>query len=104
MMAALSGRAALVTGGGMGIGQAIAVELARQGADVVIHYAHSASGANQTLAQIGHLGCRAHAIQADLSQVEEARRVVDEAAAALGRLDAPICGHERIDLRRSLQP
>jgi NAD(P)-dependent dehydrogenase (short-subunit alcohol dehydrogenase family) len=86
-MAALTGRAALVTGAGMGIGQAIAVELARQGADVVIHYAHSASGAQETLAQIGQLGRRAHAIQADLGQVEEARRVVDEAAAALGGLD-----------------
>jgi NAD(P)-dependent dehydrogenase (short-subunit alcohol dehydrogenase family) len=83
----LSGRAALVTGAGMGIGQAIAIEVARQGADVVIHYAHSAAGAEQTLQQIHDLGRRAHAIQADLGQIEEARRIVDEAAADLGGLD-----------------
>jgi glucose 1-dehydrogenase/3-oxoacyl-[acyl-carrier protein] reductase len=83
----LAGRAALVTGAGMGIGQAIAIELARQGADVVIHYAHSATGAQKTLAQISGLGRRAHVVQADLGQVDEARRVVDEAAAVLGGLD-----------------
>ena len=44
-MQPLQGRRALVTGAGMGIGQGIALELARQGAKVVVHYAHSEQGA-----------------------------------------------------------
>jgi NAD(P)-dependent dehydrogenase (short-subunit alcohol dehydrogenase family) len=83
----LAGRTALVTGAGMGIGQAVAIELARQGADVSIHYAHSAAGADDTCAAIKAFGRRTCAFQADLGQVEEALRVVDEAAGALGGLD-----------------
>jgi NAD(P)-dependent dehydrogenase (short-subunit alcohol dehydrogenase family) len=87
MTTPLMGRTALVTGAGMGIGQAIAIELARQGADVAIHYAHSAAGADETCTRIRELGRRTYALQADLGQVEEARRVVDAGADALGRLD-----------------
>ena len=84
----LTGRAALVTGAGMGIGQAIAVELARQGADVAVHFASSAAGATETTDRIVELGRRARSIQADLAQVAEAERLVDAAADALGgRLD-----------------
>ncbi len=83
----LLGRAALVTGAGMGIGQAIAIELARQGADVAIHFANSAAGATDTSSSISSLGRRTRAIRADLSIVDEARRVVEEAADALGGLD-----------------
>ena len=84
----LAGRAALVTGAGMGIGQAIAVELARQGADVAVHFANSAAGATETTDRIVALGRRTRSIQADLAQVAEARRLVDTAADALGgRLD-----------------
>ena len=83
----LAGRTALVTGAGMGIGQAIAIELARQGADVAIHYAHSAAGADDTSAQISQCGRRTRAFQADLGQIDEALRIVDAAADALGGLD-----------------
>jgi NAD(P)-dependent dehydrogenase (short-subunit alcohol dehydrogenase family) len=83
----LAHRVALVTGAGMGIGQAIAIELARQGADVAVHFAHSAGGADETITRIAQLGRRAHSLQADLTQVEEALRVVDSAADALGGLD-----------------
>ncbi len=83
----LAGRAALVTGAGIGIGQAIAIELARQGADVAVHYAHSAAGADDTVAEISQLGRRTGAFQADLGQVDEALRLVDAAADALGGLD-----------------
>lgn len=86
-METLTGRAALVTGAGMGIGQAIAVELARQGADVAVHYASSAAGAAETVRQIEALGQRSTAVQGDLGQVDQARRVVEAAASALGGLD-----------------
>lgn len=87
-MSNLEGRLALVTGAGMGIGRAIALELARQGADVAVHYANSATGAEETAAEIRGMGHNALAIRGDLGRVSDCRRVVDEAAAALGGLDA----------------
>lgn len=85
-MADLSGRRALVTGASMGIGQAIAVELARGGAAVGLHYAHTEPA--ETLARVHEEGVHeAVAIEGDLGDVEACRRVVDEAASALGGLD-----------------
>ena len=81
----LSGKRALVTGAGMGIGQAIAVEMARQGARVAVHYAHSKP--DETVARIGELGGEASSVQGDLSEVAQCERVVDEAADALGGFD-----------------
>lgn len=84
---ALAGRAALVTGAGLGIGQGIAIELARQGARVAVHYGGSAAGAEQTVAEITALGGSAFAVQGDLRQVADCQRVVDAAVAGLGGLD-----------------
>lgn len=86
-MVALAGRAALVTGAGLGIGQGIAIELARQGAQVAVHYAGSAAGAEATLAEIRALGGTGYTIQGDLRQVSECQRVVDAAVDGLGGLD-----------------
>lgn len=83
----LEGKLVLVTGGGAGIGQGVALELARQGADVAVHYSTSAQGAMEAVEQIKVFGRRAIAIQGNLSVVAECRRVVDEAAAFLGGLD-----------------
>jgi NAD(P)-dependent dehydrogenase (short-subunit alcohol dehydrogenase family) len=83
----LSGKRALVTGAGMGIGQGIAIELARQGADVAVHYAHSEKDASETVAEIERLGAGHALVQGDLSKVGECERVVDEAAASLGGLE-----------------
>jgi glucose 1-dehydrogenase len=83
----LSGKRALVTGAGMGIGQGIAIELARGGADVAVHYAHSEKDAKETVAEIERLGAGHALVQGDLSKVSECERVVDEAAASLGGLD-----------------
>src|SRR5436309_1855764 len=86
-MTALAGRVALVTGAGVGIGQGIARELARQGAAVALHYRESAAGAEATVAEITRAGSQAMAIAGDLSRVAECRRVVDKAAQAFGGLD-----------------
>jgi glucose 1-dehydrogenase len=81
----LSGKRALVTGAGMGIGQGIAIELALQGADVAVHYAHSEP--EETVKEIEASGRRSATVQGDLSKVAECERVVDEAASSLGGLD-----------------
>ena len=78
----LAGRRILVTGAGVGIGQEIAVELARRGAAVAIHTASTAP--DETL---GLIGGAAVAVRGDLSQVGQCRAVVDAAATGLGGLD-----------------
>jgi NAD(P)-dependent dehydrogenase (short-subunit alcohol dehydrogenase family) len=83
----LEGKLVLVTGAGTGIGQGIALAAAQAGADVALHYASSAAGAQEAVTQIAVMGRRALAIQGDLTSVAECRRVVDEAAAFLGGLD-----------------
>ena len=84
-MSNLSGKKALVTGAGMGIGRGIAVEIARQGAEVAVHYAHTEP--DETLTEIQNLGGKPLSVQGDLSKTGECRRTVDEAAEALGGLD-----------------
>ena len=86
-MGELAGRATLVTGAGVGIGQGIAIELARQGARVAVHYGGSAAGAEATVAEITALGGVGFTIQGDLRRVEDCWRVVDAAVEGLGRLD-----------------
>lgn len=86
-MKLLVGKIALVTGAGIGIGQAIALELAVQGATVAIHYAHSASGARETMAEIHRLGGQAMTVAGDLGKVGVCRQVVQEVAEAFGGLD-----------------
>lgn len=83
----LEGKLALVTGAGIGIGQGVADELSRQGASVVIHYAHSKEGAEETSKAITERGGKARVIQADLQSVDECKRLVHQAADFLGGID-----------------
>jgi len=83
----LKGRRALVTGSGTGIGRETALEFARQGADVVVHYAHDEAGARAVVAEIRALGRRAEAFEADFDRVDDAVRLGEQALGFLGGLD-----------------
>lgn len=83
----LNGRTALVTGGAVRVGKAIALALARAGADVAINYHSSAAAATATVEEIEALGRRAAAIRADVAQGAQVQALVDETVARLGRLD-----------------
>jgi 3-oxoacyl-[acyl-carrier protein] reductase len=74
----LEGRNALVTGAGRGFGRAIAAELAREGADVAVHYGTSRDGALETVAEVRDLGRDAFAVQADLRRWDDIRRLAAE--------------------------
>lgn len=83
----LSGKRALVTGAARGIGAAIALKLAQDGADVAITYEKSAERAQALVAEIGALGREAVAIQADAADPAAGRNAVDRTVAELGSLD-----------------
>jgi NAD(P)-dependent dehydrogenase (short-subunit alcohol dehydrogenase family) len=83
----LAGKRVLVTGSGTGIGREIALEFARQSADVVLHYGHSEHGAKTAVEEIRRLGRRSTAIRADFNAVEEAAALADKAADFLGGID-----------------
>lgn len=70
---------ALVTGAGKRLGQAMAVYLAGRGLDVAVHYAGSAEGAAETVAQIEALGRRAVALQADLTDEAQMQALLPRA-------------------------
>lgn len=82
----LSNRAALVTGARR-IGASVAVELAARGADVAVTFRQSRAEADRTVDAIRAHGRRGAAIHADLARAADCARAVNEAAAALGRLD-----------------
>jgi enoyl-[acyl-carrier protein] reductase III len=81
------GKIALVTGSSRGIGQAIALELARRGADVVVNYVRKVSAAEETVAAIEEMGRRAHAIRADLREIDQIEAMFEETREVFGGLD-----------------
>jgi glucose 1-dehydrogenase len=93
----IKGKVALVTGSSQGIGQAIAVRLAREGADIVINYRSHPEGAEETLSKVQAAGgkcymaqcpnTQGHTLKADLGDVKEVRQLVADSIEHFGRLD-----------------
>ena len=83
----LQGKCALVTGGSRGIGRAVCLELARQGARVAVNYAGNAAAAEETVRACEALGAEAFAIQADVADAAACEAMVKEVLARFGRLD-----------------
>jgi glucose 1-dehydrogenase len=83
----LKNKAAIVTGGNSGIGMAIALELARQGANIVIDYIAHPEATQALELQITALGDLAIGVEADVSKVADLERLVDTAVARFGRID-----------------
>ncbi len=91
----LTGRRALVTGAGHGIGAAIAMALAECGADVVVHHGRSGERAAGVVARIVAMGGQASAVQADVTDTAQVDALVATATEFLGGLDVLVCnaGH-----------
>jgi 3-oxoacyl-[acyl-carrier protein] reductase len=86
-MIELDGKVALVTGGSRGIGKAIGLRLARQGADVAFTYRGNAAAAEATVAELEGLGRRALAVQADAADGTSAEAAVKTVLEAFGKID-----------------
>jgi acetoacetyl-CoA reductase/3-oxoacyl-[acyl-carrier protein] reductase len=86
-MGRVDGRTALVTGASRGIGRAIPIELAREGAKVAVNYASNEAKAQEVKQEIEKLGGTCHLVKANLGVAKEARAMVKEVAERFGHLD-----------------
>ena len=102
----LSGQSAVITGGARGIGRAIALRFAEQGADVAFSYRGNAEAAQQTVSDIEVFGRTALAVQADVVQPESAKALIDAAIAEFGKVDILVnnAGITRDDLIMRMKP
>lgn len=91
----LTGKVALVTGSGRGIGAGIALELAKKGASVVVNYASSSTSAEKVVQEIQSLGVQSTAIKADLTKVDEIEALFQAIIERFGRLDIVVSNSGR---------
>ncbi|MEU4195247.1 glucose 1-dehydrogenase [Kribbella sp. NPDC026611] len=96
----LKGKTALVTGSSKGLGRAILLRLAAQGANVVVNYSHDESAANEVLAAAQEVGARAITVAADVSQVDGIEKVYDATLAEFGQVDIVVAnaGMEKVNV------
>jgi 3-oxoacyl-[acyl-carrier protein] reductase len=87
----LEGKGAIVTGGSLGIGRAIALELAREGANVAVNYRRHDDEANAVVAEIEEMGRKALAVKADVSSYADAEAMVEKVSETFGRYDILVC-------------
>ena len=102
----LTGKTAVVTGGSRGIGRAIALRLAAQGADVCISYRGNAPAADEAVAAMAALGRSALAVQGDVAEMDAAKALIDAALARFERIDILVnnAGITRDDLIMRMKP
>jgi len=102
----LSGKSAVVTGGSRGIGKAIVLRLAHQGADVCFSYSSNAGAAEQTAKEVEALGRKALPVQANVTQPEAAEALIKAALEAFGKVDILVnnAGITRDDLIMRMTP
>jgi 3-oxoacyl-[acyl-carrier protein] reductase len=86
-MSKLKTKTALVTGASKGIGAGIAIALASEGASVIVNYASDHRGAEEVIRRIANCGGKAIAIQADVSNAEDVRRMFEQAVSEFGSID-----------------
>ena len=86
-MSKLLGKVAIITGASRGIGRAIAIELGKEGASVVINYSKDEEGANETLEVLRELGVVAYAIKRDVSSFEGAEEIINKTLEHFGKVD-----------------
>ena len=86
-MGKLTGKVAIVTGASRGIGRGIAIELAKEGAAIVINYSKDDEGAEETLNMLKEIGVSAIKIKKDISIYEETEEIVNEAIKHFGKID-----------------
>jgi glucose 1-dehydrogenase len=96
----LQGKNALVTGSNQGIGQAIALKLAEEGANIVVNYRKGREGGEETGNRIRQMGRKCAVIQADVGEIDQARKLVEDGAGALGGLDI-LVNNAGIEIRAS---
>jgi 3-oxoacyl-[acyl-carrier protein] reductase len=83
----LEGKKAIVTGGGRGIGRAIALTFAREGADILVNYHSNDAAAQEVVKEVEGMGRKAMAVKADVSNYADAHKMVEAAANELGGVD-----------------
>ena len=83
----LEGKSAIVTGSSRGIGRAIAIELARQGTDVLINYNRNHEAAAEVQGEIERMGRKAAVVGADVSDLGQHQKLIDAALQAFGKID-----------------
>lgn len=86
-MNSLSNKVALITGSARGLGKAIAERYAALGADIVINYSRDKASADEVVSNITAMGAKVIAVQADISKVDDVKRLFEEAIAAFGKID-----------------
>ena len=102
----LSGKTAVVTGGSRGIGRAIALRLAEQGADVCISFKGNVAAADEVVGQMAAMGRTAFAVQGDVAEMDAAKALIEAALARLERVDILVnnAGITRDDLIMRMKP
>jgi 3-oxoacyl-[acyl-carrier protein] reductase len=87
----LEGKGAIVTGGSLGIGRAVALDLAREGANVAVNYRRHDTEAKQVVAEIEKMGRKGLAVKADVSSYGDAVKMVEQVREAFDSFDLLIC-------------